>query len=365
MNRRLRLATASGLALLTGAVMAGPAAGDGLPVPIEGSGAGVANPGGSSRYSTVVVPRGTLLVETEVTTGTIERTRFLPGRLTVPVVAYDGSASGLAADGEPLVLIRPRQRFPRERTTLAVVDPRRLRIERRIVLDGDFSFDAISPDGGTIYLIEYVDPRDPRAYQVRAYDLGHERLDPDPIVDPEVAPVTMGGAPQTRAMSPDGIWAYTLYDSQDRGRAPFIHALNTETAAAACILLEGGIVSRKQLWRTILEPSPDGGTLAVVDGTTTLAIVDTETFEVSEPEPEPVSSTGPEDAGGAPWMLFASAAFAIVALGGATIAVRRRRRRSTPIPELDRLVAIDGEAGADGSLRRHETEDDRDWDPVA
>ena len=40
-----------------------------------------------------------------------------PDRFTVPVVAYDGSASGLAADGRTLVLIRPRVAFPRRTTT--------------------------------------------------------------------------------------------------------------------------------------------------------------------------------------------------------------------------------------------------------
>lgn len=367
MNRGLRIATATGIAVLASVMLASPAGGDGLPVPFETDGTGIANPGGDSRYTTVVVRGGTLLVKTEITTGVIERTRFFPERLTVPAVAYDGSASGLAARGEPLILIRPRRSFPRTQTTFAVVDPRRLRIDRRIVLDGDFSFDAISPDGETMYLIEYLNPRDPTAYQVRAFDLVRERLQPDPIIDPEVAPVTMGGAPQTRAMSPDGVWAYTLYDSLDRQRPPFIHALNTETGTAACILLEGGIVSRKRLFRTRLEPSSDGSTLAVVDGATTLAVVDSETFEVSEPPAERPPPAADEDEARGSRALLGLGAFVLALVGGAAVAVRlrRRRQRSARIPELDRLMALDGEASPGDEHRRREMEGDRDWDPVA
>src|SRR3712207_8649807 len=50
--------------------------------------------------------------------------------------------------------IRPRVAFPQTRTRLAVLDARRLTVRRRLDLRGDFSFDAISPGGRWIYLIE-------------------------------------------------------------------------------------------------------------------------------------------------------------------------------------------------------------------
>src|SRR5919197_1376901 len=83
----------------------------------------------------------------------------LAGTFSVPAVAYDGSASGLSADGRTLVLIRPHHGFPRARTTFAVLDPKRLRLRRVLRLRGDFSFDAISPDGALMYLIQYVSRR--------------------------------------------------------------------------------------------------------------------------------------------------------------------------------------------------------------
>ena len=114
------------------------------------------------------------------------RERRLRGWFSIPAVAYDGSPSGLSADGRTLVLISPRTRFPRRRTTFAVVDTRRLRVRRRVALRGDFSFDAISPDGRTLYLIEYSPARLPK-YAVRAYDLRAGRLLAAPVVDPQRA----------------------------------------------------------------------------------------------------------------------------------------------------------------------------------
>ena len=40
-----------------------------------------------------------------------------------------------------------------------------------ITLQGDFSFDALSPDGRLLYLVQYLSPRDPTRYLVRLYDL--------------------------------------------------------------------------------------------------------------------------------------------------------------------------------------------------
>jgi hypothetical protein len=47
----------------------------------------------------------------------------------------------------------------------------------------------------------------------------------------------MNGFPMTRVASPDGRWAYTLYDGA--GKRPFIHALDTRDRKAVCIDLDG------------------------------------------------------------------------------------------------------------------------------
>jgi hypothetical protein len=101
--------------------------------------------------------------------GQVIRARAVRGRFAVPAVALDGTAGGLSADRATLVLIRPRARFPRDETPLVVLDARRLIVRDRITLRGDFSFDALSPDGATMYLIHYLSRRDPTRYDVRAY----------------------------------------------------------------------------------------------------------------------------------------------------------------------------------------------------
>ena len=48
-------------------------------------------------------------------------------------------------------------------------------------------------------------------YRVRAYDLAAGRLLPNAVIDRLVSKAIMGGQPVTRATTPGGRWAYTLY----------------------------------------------------------------------------------------------------------------------------------------------------------
>jgi hypothetical protein len=218
------------LALL--AVLPATAMADGLPaVGIDAS--PLSAPSGELEYTTERAGTDTRLVESARYGGPL-RERRLAGSFSIPAVAYDGSPGGISADGRALVLISPRTRYPRKRTTFAVVDARRLRVRSRISLKGDFSFDALSPDGRTMYLIEYS-PRDLADHSVRADDIGSRRLYPRPVVDPSEPDEPMTGAPVTRVTSPDGRWAYTLYSSQPH---PFVHALDTERRTAVCIDLD-------------------------------------------------------------------------------------------------------------------------------
>ena len=154
--------------------------------------------------------------------------------------------------------INPRTGFPRRSTTLAVLNTRRLTAQEVITLKGDFSFDAISPDGKLLYLVQYLSQRDPTRYLVRLYDLDAGRLLREPIIDPREVGDVMRGMPITRASSPDGRWAYTLYDGA--GEHPFIHALDTIARTARCIDLHG-LVGFDLLFELRLESSPDGGQL--------------------------------------------------------------------------------------------------------
>ena len=106
------------LLICLAAIAAAPAFADGLPVlGVDVGAQGVTT--GAVRYVTMPDGRNTVLAAAETIGGRIRLSRVLPGSLTIPAVAYDGSASGLSANGKTLVLIEPRVGFPRRTTATA------------------------------------------------------------------------------------------------------------------------------------------------------------------------------------------------------------------------------------------------------
>lgn len=253
------------------ALLAVPAArGDGLPVlNIDVSAKGVAAPGGTVRYVTVTPGNVTVVEAIAKRTGRIVRSAYWQGKFTIPAVAYDGTAGGLSADRNTLVLIAPREGFPRVRTQLLVLRTHTLRLVRRIDLAGDFSYDAISPDGSRIYLIQYTSKIDPTRYAVRSFDVQRGRLDAKPIVDPRDTTEKMRGNPMSRVTSADGRFAFTLYDGG--GLHPFIHALDTRDATARCIDFD--VPGGTNLWAARLRL--DGSKLVVLYHGVSLYTLDT------------------------------------------------------------------------------------------
>ncbi|MFL5825148.1 MAG: hypothetical protein ACJ76V_01350 [Thermoleophilaceae bacterium] len=315
MGSRLGFATAVAVALIAPAA----AQGDGLPVPVDDAGpSGLVSRDGASRYVTLTAAQHTLVQRIAPAGGKVQRWRFLPGRLTIPVVSLDGTPSGLSADGKTLVVIKPRSGFPRASTELAILDPRTLRVRRTVTLRGDFSFDALSPDGRSAFLVHYLSRRDPTQYEVRALDVASGKLRARPVVDPHEEPGAMRGLPLTRVTSADGRWHYTLYDGA--GKEPFIHALDTSGARAVCIdmpLLTG----RQDLYELRLGLRPSG-MLSVSSRSGPLALVDTRSFRVSKP----VRGAGRVAPGGSsPWPAALLGA-ALLLLSAVALSVRRRRR---------------------------------------
>jgi hypothetical protein len=245
---------ALGTLTVAAAWAAAGAAGDGGPSPgIVTGWDGVAAPTAPLRYVALPSGRRTVVAAVRTRGGRVVRYRTLAGSYGVPLVAFDGSAGGLAHDGRTLVLATYAGPTPQKATHFAVLDVRRLRLQQTVTLRGAWSYDAISPDGSILYLIQYL-PGQSLRYRVRAYDLATDRLIPQPIVDKR-EPGPMVGTPVTRATSADGTWAYTLYASD--GDHPFIHALDTRRRLAVCIDLEWH-GSQNPLWRMRLAPSADG-----------------------------------------------------------------------------------------------------------
>ena len=157
--------------VLAGALLVGSSLGttaaraDGLPVlGVDVGATGVVTPSGQARYVTIPAGADTVVARVNARGGRIGASLLLPGTFTIPAVAYDGSASGLSGDGHTLILIEPRASFPRAETRLAVLDTRPLLWRTTITLPGDFSFDAVSPDGSSLYLIQYTSALDPTKY---------------------------------------------------------------------------------------------------------------------------------------------------------------------------------------------------------
>src|SRR4051794_9399599 len=290
---------------------------DGLPVGnVDTTRTGVTIPGATERYFAVQTRGDTVLSAVRRAGGTLQRVTTLGGLFTVPAAAQDGTTTGLAANGQTLVLVRPRLTYRQRTTHLVVLDAQTLRLQRRITLRGDFSVDAISPDGRRLYLIQYTSPNDPFAYAVRSLRLADGRLDAGEIVDPRERDEVMHGMPLTRTMSPDSRWAYTLYDGA--GGGPFVHALDTTGRTARCIdlpLLPGGVDLNG------LRLAVRGDDLLVRSAIGTVATIDRTSFAARRGGPKPQARSAAAPDGGFPWGLAA----AVAAVAGAAVVLLRRR----------------------------------------
>ena len=228
--RRTLLLTICGLGL----VVPSAAVAAGGPVPAIQGGSGVTVSASPFRFVALADHANTMFKVIWKRNGSVAYQNLIRGSFGVPAAAYDGSVTGLSADGGTLALVEIPRTYPPARTRLLVLDPRSFSFKARITLRGFFAVDAISPTGRWLYLIQYRHPAtNPADYAVRAYDLAAHRLLGKPVVDPREPDEKMQGYPITRTMSADGRWAYTLY-----GRPtgpPFIHALDTDTRTAFCV----------------------------------------------------------------------------------------------------------------------------------
>jgi hypothetical protein len=275
-------------------------------------GSGVSTWTGPVNFVAVSAGRDTIIERVIRNGGVVDRTRLIEGHYGIPGAAYDGSTTGLSADGRTLVLAEFTPTTTR--TRLLVLDTRNLRVRKRIALPEFLSVDAISPDGRTLYVLRY--PKTLATYDVMALDLRTGRLRGDPIMDPREPDEKMGGIPLTRTMSPDMRWVYTLYSGEEN----FVHALDTQAGTARCIDLPDGDLSAERL-------ALDGPTLQVGD----VATIDLRTFTLAKaparpaatPRATPTPAPPAEHDGGIPWVPIA---LGLVALGAIGLLAHRWRR---------------------------------------
>lgn len=304
--RRLLLCLVAGITVL---VAAATALADGGPLLVTQGGSGVASRDGKGHYVALSDGRGGTLVEIVAHGGVYGWNRFEGSWGIATIGAGSQTGQGLAWDGRTLVLASTSEPYSSPSRFL-VVNAKRLQPVRTISLRGFFSFDALSPDGSRMYLIQYAHSGDISHYVVRGYDLRTNRLMPGRIADRSEHEKSMAGQPITRTTSADGRWVYTLY--QKPNGEPFVHALDTVGAAAYCIDLP----ENRNLYNIALSLRNGGRTLAAHwrSGRPWLDVA-TGSWKISYPS------------SGFPWLWTgAGIGGGLVVLAGGVLLVRRRRR---------------------------------------
>jgi hypothetical protein len=271
--RRLLSTAAVCLACVLGG--AGAAAGDGGTGPgVLFGWAGITH--GNMRYVTVPTTSWTTVEAIQRRGGKVFGMLNIKGTWGIPLVAYDGTTGGLLPDGRTLLLAQANAGpYLRSQSLFTFVDVKKMRKLQTLTLRGDFSFDALSPDGRYLYLIEHMTATDLTQYRVRAYDLQQRRLLQKIVADRRSWGTTMSGTAITR-LSTNG-WAYTLYGGSSA--LPFIHALDTRHVSAVCINMPWKYQPEK-IWSYRIRTDGEGNLVVRGPRGRALVTVDRQSFRV-------------------------------------------------------------------------------------
>jgi hypothetical protein len=316
-------------ALAAVALLAAPAVAraDGPMIGVTFTMDGLTTTKGGLRYVTLPANGSTMLEAIRTDGGQVAWSRPLTGIWGTWQLTTNGDMGGISRDGRLLVLGRQSMRYPPTRTDLMLVRTRQRRYTI-VRLRGDFSYDALSPDGRTLYLIQHVGDPVAGRYRVRAYDVPQHRLLPEVIAERWDGSTTMSGMPIQRVTGPGGAWEFTLYEAPD-GSSAFVHALDTVHRFAKCIDIPAGI-------------TPDLTQLGIrLDGTSALDLVaggeivrriglDDLQLEKPSAMPQPHRTAGSTPTGsgdGRPWAPVAAGLAAALAAGTCAVALALRRRR--------------------------------------
>ncbi len=305
-----------GLALPGRALAVGPSPGTILGSP------GASWQGHSQRFEAAPGGLGTRI--TEMTAGgDAIRSVSVRGRFGIPEVAYDGSTEQLPAGSATLILAPLNAPgFPRH-TEFVVLSTRDLRVRARFTLPGVFAFDALSPDGQTLYLTRHTSASEITRYTVRAYDLRAGRLLPGVIADRSTGEWRMDGIPASRVQAPGGGWAYTVYQGGEDGA--FVHALDTRTRTAHCIDLPG--MRNRNVMAMRLRLADRGTKLLVQARAHTVATVDLRRFRTT---PAARLAAARPSSSSSSALVIGLAGVIVLLIGGAGAARLRGRMQHNP-----------------------------------
>jgi hypothetical protein len=226
MSRRLGLflTVLGALAVVSVASAAYPA-----PFALQG-GQGVLSTNGAIRFVASAAGESTLVRAYKTKDGSTLMSQNVSGSFGVPMLTSSGPGGGMFRDGSTFVLQSMGSASTTQFVLLRTVD---LGVRDQIVVKGTFAFDALSPDGSKLYLIQHKSAQDIEHYIVRAYDLSTHALLPGRIADKTQKSWVMQGWAVARTSTANGRWAYTLYANP--GGFPFVHALDTVRGVAHCV----------------------------------------------------------------------------------------------------------------------------------
>jgi hypothetical protein len=205
------------------------------------------------------------------------RSVVLRGRYGIATLTQNGLTGGLFHDGSAFVT---QSLGLGSTSSFVVIRAKDLVPLQTITLKGAFGFDALSPDGSRLYLIQHTSAQDVQHYIVRAFNLATHKLMKGRVADKTQKSWVMQGWAVDRVMSADGRWAYTLYSNP--GGYPFVHALDTVRGVAHCI----GVPWRgdqNEPWNMRLALNEDGRSLAVNQKSGTFVSIDVSTWKLSYP----------------------------------------------------------------------------------
>jgi hypothetical protein len=236
----------------------------------------------------------------------------------------------VSQDGSTAIELGPRGR-------LDVIDNATGQVRRTLALRGDYSLDAISPDGRTVYVIRYLSA-DREHYAVQWLSTARADAVPHTVVEKGEPGEEMAGTAVSRDSSNE--WVYTLYDGG--GHTPFVHALNTAERFTVCIDLDA-LEGRSDLASLGVRADPNRVEVTTARGRP-LVYINPGSFVVTEAPPTHaahVAPTAPRTANapgddGLPAALIAALA-AVVAV--VLVAARRRMRLAREANDPDRAAA--------------------------
>jgi hypothetical protein len=142
----------------------------------------------------------------------------------------DPTPVGVSNDGRTIVLVET-NRPDRGPSRFAIIDRTGVATPQVVELPGAFEYDALSPDGRILYVVEHLAGPPDGHYQVRSVDTATGTLRAEAVADKNEGDEAMAGWPIAQVQRPDGM-VFTLYHGAEH---PFIHALSSVDAWALCI----------------------------------------------------------------------------------------------------------------------------------